>query len=61
MNRKRCNCESRPKGAQAIDVVYHRQEDGRRESGVRGKALEIVGDGNAGRSAGVEACKSVVC
>lgn len=52
--------ESRVEGAEAVDVVDHAEEDGRREGGVGREALQIVGYGDAGGSARVEACQAAV-
>lgn len=52
--------EGRVEGAQAVDVVDHAEQDGRRQGGMGGQALQVVGDGDAGRGAGVEAGEAAV-
>ena len=54
MDSQRRNGEGRVQRAEAVDVVYHTEENGRGERGVEGKPLEVVTHTNPRRGAGVE-------
>lgn len=60
MHRQAADGEGRVQGAEAVDVVDHAEQDGRREGGVRREALQVVGDGDAGGRARVEAREPAV-
>lgn len=60
MNRKRGDGESGIEGAEAVDVVHHAEEYGRRKRCVSGQSLQIVLDTYPWRSARMETGQSTI-